>query len=64
MLARHTLRLPAPDAPGWRRIFARGTIDARTGSLVDFQNICDVRYAYDWGGPLLGSFGRDNFALL
>eukprot|EP00969_Alexandrium_andersonii_P145774 6447182-Alexandrium_andersonii.AAC.1 len=32
--------LPAPEAPAWTRVIARETIDAETGELVDYQDVC------------------------
>eukprot|EP00969_Alexandrium_andersonii_P329977 14582782-Alexandrium_andersonii.AAC.1 len=44
--------LPTPDAPGWRRVVARETVDAVTGSELEFQLVCDVHKEPDWRMPL------------
>eukprot|EP00969_Alexandrium_andersonii_P071530 3157389-Alexandrium_andersonii.AAC.1 len=44
--------LPAPDAPGRHRVVARETVDAVTGSELEFQLVCEVREGHGWRGPL------------
>eukprot|EP00969_Alexandrium_andersonii_P067223 2965358-Alexandrium_andersonii.AAC.1 len=43
--------LLALGAPGWRRVIARETVDAATGSELDFQMVCEVHQDFDWRGP-------------
>eukprot|EP00969_Alexandrium_andersonii_P025539 1115345-Alexandrium_andersonii.AAC.1 len=50
--------LPAPEAPEWARVIARETLDADTGELVDYQNICDVHGDFDWQSPLPAGCSR------
>eukprot|EP00969_Alexandrium_andersonii_P104534 4612474-Alexandrium_andersonii.AAC.1 len=50
--------LPTPEAPEWDRVFARETLDAETGSLIDFQNVCDVHGGFDWNGSLPAGCSR------
>eukprot|EP00969_Alexandrium_andersonii_P183610 8113170-Alexandrium_andersonii.AAC.1 len=47
--------LPTPDAPGWHRVVARETVDAVTGSELDFQSVYEVHEGHDWRGPLPAS---------
>eukprot|EP00969_Alexandrium_andersonii_P043086 1890195-Alexandrium_andersonii.AAC.1 len=52
------LMLPAPEAPEWDRVIARETLDAETGDLIDYQNVCDVHGGFDWRGPLPAGCSR------
>eukprot|EP00969_Alexandrium_andersonii_P218543 9653454-Alexandrium_andersonii.AAC.1 len=42
--------LPAPEAPEWGRVIARGTLDAETGGLIVYQNACGVHAGFAWHG--------------
>eukprot|EP00969_Alexandrium_andersonii_P245563 10852356-Alexandrium_andersonii.AAC.1 len=50
--------LPAPEAPEWDRVIARETLDAETGGLVAYQNVCDVNGEFDWNGSLPAGCSR------
>eukprot|EP00969_Alexandrium_andersonii_P349705 15431650-Alexandrium_andersonii.AAC.1 len=50
--------LPTPEAPEWGRVVARETLDAETGSLIDYQTVCDVHGDFGWNGSLPAGCSR------